>query len=67
LGLIFLGPLGIIIGPFVGATAAELFRGNEIVKALKAGFGSIVGIFGGTIFKLFAEAVMIGYFIMSVI
>jgi hypothetical protein len=65
-GIIVLGPLGIIIGPFAGSVAAEILLGKEIKQAIRVGFGSIVGVVGGTIFKLVAEITMIIYFIMSI-
>lgn len=42
LGVIILGPLGIIIGPFAGSVAAEVLLGKEIKQAVKVGFGSLV-------------------------
>lgn len=66
LGLITLGPLGIVIGPFVGAVLAELISGTEIKQSLRSGFGSVVGIVGGTIFKLSAEILMIVYFFIKI-
>lgn len=66
IGLVFLGPLGIIIGPFFGASAAELLSGTDINQAVRAGFGSLVGVLGGTIIKLGAEALMIVYFFMNI-
>lgn len=66
LGVIILGPLGIIIGPFAGSVAAEILLGKEIKQAVKVGFGSLVGVMGGTLFKLAAEALMIIYFFMSI-
>jgi len=66
LGVIILGPLGIIIGPFAGSVAAEVLLGKEIKQAVKVGFGSLVGVMGGTLFKLTAEALMIIYFFMSI-
>ena len=53
-GLVILGPLGIILGPFLGASAAEILRGIDMKQAIRSGFGSLVGVLGGTIFKLFA-------------
>ena len=43
-GILFLGPLGIIIGPFAGAFIGELIKDSEqSSKALKAAFGSFIG------------------------
>jgi len=43
-GLLFLGPFGIIIGPFVGALVGELIKdSNDAAKAVKAAFGSFLG------------------------
>ena len=66
LGLIFFGPLGIVIGPFLGAVVAELVRGIEINQAIRVGFGTLVGILGGTVLKLSAEILMIVYFFMRI-
>ncbi|MHB8127292.1 MAG: DUF456 domain-containing protein [Desulfitobacteriaceae bacterium] len=66
LGLFFLGPLGIVIGPFFGAVAAELLRGTEIHQSIRVGFGSLVGILGGTVVKFCAEILMIVYFFMRI-
>ena len=65
-GIIVFGPLGIILGPFAGSVAAEILTGKEIKQAVGVGFGSLVGVLGGTIFKLAAEVVMIIYFFMSI-
>ncbi|MDP3387535.1 MAG: DUF456 domain-containing protein [Eubacteriales bacterium] len=66
LGLIVLGPLGIAIGPFIGAVGVELISGKDLNHAIKSGFGSLIGILGGTILKLFTEAIMISYFFISI-
>lgn len=66
-GLIILGPLGIIIGPFLGASAAELLYGTDINQAVRSGFGSLIGILGGTLIKVGAEVLMIVYFFMNVL
>jgi uncharacterized protein YqgC (DUF456 family) len=43
-GIIFLGPLGIIIGPFFGALVGELLKDSKDTnKALKAALGSFIG------------------------
>jgi len=49
---LFFGALGVIIGPLVGAVLGELIGGKEINEALKAGWGSFIGLLFGTIIKL---------------
>lgn len=63
-GLLFLGPFGILIGPFIGAVVGELMGGKEFNLALKAGFGSFLGFVTGTILKL-AFSIWVGYFIIT--
>lgn len=53
IGLIFLGPLGIIFGPFLGALIGEMiFDNTNFSRALKAAFGSFVGFLLSTGLKL---------------
>ena len=52
IGLIFLGPFGIIIGPFLGALLGELVSNpKDINRAIKAAFGSFVGFITSTMIK----------------
>jgi uncharacterized protein len=67
LALFFLGPLGLVIGPFAGAVAVELLRGMNPSAAIRVGFGTLIGALGGTLFKLCAAVVMIVYFFMRVL
>jgi uncharacterized protein len=67
IGMIFFGPLGIILGPFVGAVAGELMAGKDNSAALKAGFGSFVGFLTGTLLKLIASGMMMWYFFKEMI
>ena len=60
----FFPPLGLIIGPFMGAVAGEIIAGNK-KNALKAGFGSFLGFLAGTIAKIFVSLVMLWYFIAA--
>ncbi|HLP73993.1 MAG TPA: DUF456 domain-containing protein [Bacteroidales bacterium] len=60
---LFLGPAGIIIGPFLGAVVGEMIFRDDINYALKAGFGSLLGFLAGIGLKLAASFVMTFYFV----
>ena len=55
---LFFGAMGGIFGPLVGAVIGELISGKQLNDALKAGWGSFVGILFGTILKLIACGLM---------
>ncbi len=59
---LFIGPWGIILGPFAGATIAELIGGADQSKALKAGFGAFIGFLLGVGMKLIASGFMAWHF-----
>jgi uncharacterized protein YqgC (DUF456 family) len=54
---IFLSPIGIILGPFIGAVAGELMAGRNSTEALRSGIGSLIGFLFGTVLKLTITAV----------
>ena len=64
---LFFGPWGIVLGPFLGAVAIELIDGKNTRLALKAGWGSFVGLMTGTILKLICCGLMTYYFIAELI
>ena len=64
---LFLGPPGIIIGPFIGAVVGEMIFKDDIRYALKAGFGSLLGFLTGVGLKLAASLLMTFYFIKALI
>ena len=64
---LFLGPLGIVIGPFVGAVLFEMLNHQHLQAALKSGFGSFVGLLAGTVVKLIACGLMTYYFIAALV
>jgi uncharacterized protein YqgC (DUF456 family) len=66
-GLIFLGPLGIIIGPFIGAFIGELIHDNENSnRALKAAFGSLIGFLFSTGLKFIVSSIYAGLFFLKI-
>jgi len=53
IGLLFLGPFGILLGPFFGALVGELLMNFDNKKgAFKAAFGALIGFFTGVFLKL---------------
>ena len=63
---LFFGAWGVILGPLVGAIIGELFGGKEVADALKAGWGSFVGLLCGTILKLICCGLMTVQLIQAV-
>ena len=55
---LFFGPWGVILCPLIGAIIGEVFGGKEVRDALKAGWGSFVGLLFGTILKLICCGLM---------
>lgn len=55
---LFFGAAGVILGPLVGAILGELISGKQLNDALRAGWGSFIGILFGTIIKLIACGLM---------
>ena len=80
---LFMGPLGIVIGPFIGAVLGELIyfnrhpqttlseteqnKNSNFNRALRAGFGSFIGLLTGTLIKVIYCGVMIAYFVKELI
>ena len=65
-GMLIFPPWGLIIGPFLGAVIGELSTGKNSTEALRSGFSTFVGFFGGVVIKLMASGVMFWYFIKTV-
>jgi uncharacterized protein YqgC (DUF456 family) len=59
----WLGPVGIIIGPFSGAFIGEMIATNNAARAMKAAWGSLLGFMLGTVLKFVVSAVMAWYLI----
>ena len=65
-GLFFL-PVGIIIGPFIGAYIGEMIAVNDNSRALKSALGSFIGFLTGTVMKLAVSAIMLFHFVKLII
>ena len=63
---LFFGAVGVILGPLVGAVLGELLAGKAFPDALKAGWGSFIGILFGTVLKLIASGLMTSALIQAI-
>ncbi len=60
-------PFGIIIGPFIGAFIGEMINDNtNQKKALKAAFGSFLGLLTSTFMKFTISSIYFGLYIMRI-
>ncbi|MBR7154489.1 MAG: DUF456 domain-containing protein [Paludibacteraceae bacterium] len=55
---LFFGAVGVILGPLVGAILGEMISGKQFNEALRAGWGSFIGILAGTVLKLICCGLM---------
>jgi uncharacterized protein YqgC (DUF456 family) len=64
-GILFLGPFGIILGPFLGAFVGELIVNQKNKKgALKAALGSLIGFLSGVFMKFIVGLAFAFYFLL---
>ncbi len=65
-GALFFFPLGLFIGPVVGALCGEtLFAGRSLHPAIRSGWGTLLGTTAGMIGKAVIDVVMIAVFFAS--
>lgn len=67
LGIFILPPIGIILGPFLGALLGEMISGQSNENSFRAAWGSFVGFLLGIGLKLTASLVMTYYFVKALI
>ncbi len=67
-GLMVLNIPGLVLGILLGAIIPEIIWGGRDLKgALKIGWGSLLGFFGGTLMKFVLGLISIGIFFMALI
>ncbi len=67
IGITAVGPLGLIFGPWVGALLVELLAGRSLKDAFRTGFGTLLGLLGGTVAKVTIEVIMIIWFFFKIV
>ena len=65
-GLLFF-PVGLLIGPFIGALVAEILGGRTKKEALKAGTGAFIGYLAGIAAKLVLWGIIVGWFLIKAV
>lgn len=65
LGLFFM-PLGLILGPFLGAVVGEVIAGRDFGDAVRSGWGALAGLCCGVTAKVIIAFVMIGLFLWQI-
>lgn len=66
LGLIIFAPVGIFLGPWLGASIGEYTACHDINKAMKTGIGTVIGLFSGLVFNLVLAMIMLVAFLIKV-
>ena len=66
LGLFILGPLGIIIGTFLGAISGEMTGDLKLGKAIKASVGTLIGFIAGVAMKFSISLVYFIFYLIEV-
>ena len=66
-GVALFGPLGIVIGPFVGTLLGEIMKGTEPEHAMRSARGAVVGILIGSFLKISFGLSMFIYFVVVAI
>ncbi|MBA4494447.1 DUF456 domain-containing protein [Paenactinomyces guangxiensis] len=62
----FLGPLGIIVGPFLLVFLVELMQNKDTEKALKIALGTLIGFLGSVFVKFLVITGLIIWFVILV-
>jgi uncharacterized protein YqgC (DUF456 family) len=63
LGLLVLGPVGLIAGPIAGAVAGEWWRSRDVDLSLRSGMGAALGVIAGTVAHFALSLAMVALFL----
>ena len=67
IGLFFLGPLGLIAGPFIGSLTGEFISKKNLKDSIYPALGSLIGTLAGTIIKFFVSMIFTIYFLYQLL
>jgi uncharacterized protein YqgC (DUF456 family) len=62
---LFLGPVGLVLGPVVGATALEFWKDPDLEQALRSGLGTFVGFIIGSVVKVVLAFLLLGALVIG--
>jgi len=65
-GVVVFGPIGLIVGPFLGAVTGEVASGRTARQAVRVGTATVIGVMGGMVLKAAIGLTMIVLFVMRV-
>lgn len=60
----FLGPLGIVVGPFVMVVMVEYAQKKPMNEALEVGYSTLIGFVGGVFVKFLVISAVITWFVL---
>ncbi|GEN33580.1 DUF456 domain-containing protein [Aneurinibacillus danicus] len=63
----FLGPLSIVVGPFLAVFLVELIRNGGTQKSLRIALGTVLGFLSSTVAKIVIQLIMIVWFFIAVL
>lgn len=64
---IFFPPIGLVLGPFLGAMLFEAIGGRDWREASRAGVGAALGFLAGTVGRIACGVAMVGLFVLNVL
>lgn len=64
---IFFPPVGLVLGPFLGAMLFEALGGRDWREAGRAGVGAALGFLAGTVGRIACGVAMVGLFVLNVL